>query len=123
MARVEAQIKRLGPDGLAKARAVLEQAKAENDAPIPEELLTGFPVPDVSSISWIPVQSAQEGNKVMQHPGQTENSRLVEHLNSDGDKLPFFVQFDHVQVGNEDCSFCHCVDDSIFSQTSLKSTL
>ncbi|KAL5495204.1 hypothetical protein ACEPAI_667 [Sanghuangporus weigelae] len=95
-ARVEEQVKQLGPEGLAKVKDVLEKAKTENDAPIPEKVLTAFPVPDVSSISWIPVQSAQ-GGKTLQKPGRVDNSKLVDYISADGQKLPFFVQFDHVQ--------------------------
>jgi len=58
-ARIAAQIKTLGPEGLAKLEAKLEAAKKTNDEPIPEEILTGFPVPNVASISWIKVQSAR----------------------------------------------------------------
>lgn len=98
-ARVEKQLKRLGPEGLAKVKEVLEKAKTKNDAPIPEKVLTDFPVPDVSSISWIPVQSVQGGGKAPSTPGRaTDNAELLDHVNTDGQKLPFFVQFDHVQV-------------------------
>ncbi|EJD03900.1 uncharacterized protein FOMMEDRAFT_19228 [Fomitiporia mediterranea MF3/22] len=96
-ARTEAQIQRLGPAGLVEAKERLERAKTENDEPIPEHVLTDFPVPDVSSISWIPVQSVQEGSSSSPKPGRTENSKLVDHINADGRNLPFFVQFDHVQ--------------------------
>ncbi|KAI5124638.1 hypothetical protein M0805_004247 [Coniferiporia weirii] len=96
--RIQTQVTKLGSEGLAKAAEDLENAKIENDAPIPEEILKSFPVPDVKSISWIKVQSAQEGDKVAPIlDGRTDNSELVKHINADGSKLPFFVQFDHVQ--------------------------
>lgn len=82
-----------------QAAALLEDSKAEHDKPIPTEMLTSFPVPDVKSISWIPVQSVQEpgvGRKssivVAQSP---ELSRLIE---ADGSPLPFFVEYDSVKA-------------------------
>ena len=96
---MDAQAKKLGPEGLAKAKEVLENAKKDNDAPIPERVLTSFPVPDVSSISWIGVQSVQEGSKVQPIPERkSDNTDLTKHIEADGNELPFFVQFDHVQV-------------------------
>ncbi|KAF7436910.1 hypothetical protein PC9H_003744 [Pleurotus ostreatus] len=96
-ARLATQIKRLGPKGLEEAEKELEAAKAEHDVPIPTEILKSFPVPDVKSIVWIPVQSVQEvgtGRKAGRAPSSTE---LSKHIESDGSPLPFFVQYDHVQ--------------------------
>lgn len=98
-ARIEAQIKRLGPKGLEDAKEKLTKAKEENDAPIPEKVLKDFPVPDVHSIAWINVQSAQEGSTVKPEIARKDNSsELHKHIESEGSPLPFFVQFDHVQV-------------------------
>lgn len=102
-ARVAEQVKQLGPAGLAEATRVLEEAKAEHDRPIPPEVLTSFPVPDVKSIAWIPVQSLQEtgtGRAAVQlaSPGNTE---LRRHVEADGQPLPFFVQYDHVKVSEK----------------------
>lgn len=97
--RIEAQINRLGPEGLAKTEERIKKAKEENDAPIPNEVLLDFPVPDVSSIAWIPVQSVQDGGDTNStSAGRKDNLRLVEHIGGDGSELPFLVQFDHVQV-------------------------
>jgi hypothetical protein len=98
-ARIAAQIKRLGPSGLAKATKELEAAKAEHDKPIPTEVLTAFPVPDVKSISWIPVQSVQERGNGRTPTKRVANSDLTKHIESDGSPLPFFVEYDHVKVG------------------------
>lgn len=94
-----AQVEKLGIEGLKRAETELEMAKAEHDRPIPTEILTSFPVPDVKSISWIPVQSVQEpghGRKI--HSFSSVNDPLFKHIQSDGQKLPFFVQYDHVEV-------------------------
>ncbi|CAE6470602.1 unnamed protein product [Rhizoctonia solani] len=94
-ARIEAQRKRLGPGGLAKLEEELNKAKAEHDRPIPRDMLTSFPVPDVKSISWIPVQSARNDPFSIK-AGETR-SGLQEHLHKDPVDLPYFVQYDQVQ--------------------------
>ena len=93
-ARIAAQVKTIGPEGLKKAAKLLEKAKAEHDKPIPDEILKAFPVPDVKSISWIPVDSVHEKGRV----NAASKSKLRKHLEGDGDPLPFFIGFDHVQV-------------------------
>jgi Zn-dependent M16 (insulinase) family peptidase len=45
-ARVEAQQKKLGEDGMKKLAEKLKQAQEENDKPIPDSLLEKFPVPE-----------------------------------------------------------------------------
>jgi len=92
--RIAAQVKKLGPEGLEAATKLLENAKAEHDKPIPDEILKAFPVPDVKSISWIPVDSVHEKGKL----DVTSESKLRKHIQSDGGPLPFFIGFDHVQV-------------------------
>lgn len=99
-ARIVKQVEDLGAEGLKKAEAELEAAKAEHDKPIPTDVLTSFPLPDVKSISWIPVQSIQEagiGRKA--HRLSESSPELARHITSDGSPLPFFVQYDHVEVG------------------------
>ncbi|KAI0788552.1 Metalloenzyme, LuxS/M16 peptidase-like protein [Abortiporus biennis] len=97
--RIAAQKEKLGPEGLAKAEKVLEEAKKEHDQEIPNDILKSFPVPDVKSIAWIPVQSVQQPGKgpgrVARHD-QLPNIELTRHIESDGTPLPFFVEYDHV---------------------------
>ncbi|KAL6304310.1 Metalloenzyme, LuxS/M16 peptidase-like protein [Sparassis latifolia] len=98
--RIAAQKKMLGPEGLAKAEKVLQDAKKEHDKEIPKEILTSFPVPDVKSISWIPVQSLQEvgkGRARKRTAHQGGNTELAKRVEKDGEAVPFFVQYDHVQ--------------------------
>lgn len=98
-ARIAAQVKALGPEGLKKAEQELEEAKAEHEKPIPTDILTAFPVPDVKSISWIPVQSVQEcGKGRTARISQAATADLSKYIQADGSPLPFFVQYDHVQV-------------------------
>jgi len=93
-ARIAAQVKAIGPEGLKDAVKLLEKAKAEHNKPIPDEILKAFPVPDVKSISWIPVDSVHEEGRL----GARSESKLRKHLEGDGAPLPFSVAFDHVQV-------------------------
>ncbi|KIJ68351.1 hypothetical protein HYDPIDRAFT_106537 [Hydnomerulius pinastri MD-312] len=97
--RLAAQVKKLGPEGLAKAEKELEAAKAEHESPIPKEVLTSFPVPDVKSISWIPVDSVQEMGKDRSTPSKSSsNSELADYIGKDSGSIPpMFVQFDHVK--------------------------
>ena len=92
--RIATQVKELGPGGLEAAAELLERAKAEHDKPIPDEILKAFPVPDVKSISWIPVDSVHEKGNV----NVAREGKLRKHIDGDGDPLPFFIGFDHVQV-------------------------
>lgn len=96
--RLATQIEKLGPEGLAQAEKNLEAAKEEHERPIPKGVLTSFPVPDVKSISWIPVESVQEtseGFDVVRTPRLQSN--LAKHIESDGSALPMFIQYDHVK--------------------------
>ncbi|KAL4071016.1 Metalloenzyme, LuxS/M16 peptidase-like protein [Scleroderma citrinum] len=97
-ARLAAQVEELGPEGLARAESDLEAAKAEHEKPIPKDVLTSFPVPDVKSISWIPVESVQEtGQGLKVARGNLGQSPLARHIESDGSPLSMFVQYDHVK--------------------------
>ncbi|KAI9460971.1 Metalloenzyme, LuxS/M16 peptidase-like protein [Lactarius psammicola] len=96
-ARIAKQKEALGPEGLARKAKDLEEAKAEHDKPIPTEILKSFPVPDVKSISWIPVQSVQQAGTGRKGRAPNVENDLSRHVNADGASLPFFVQYDHVK--------------------------
>ncbi|KAI0271378.1 Metalloenzyme, LuxS/M16 peptidase-like protein [Gloeopeniophorella convolvens] len=96
-ARIAKQKEALGPEGLAKAVKELEEAKAEHEKPIPSEILKSFPVPDVKSISWIPVQSVQQVGTGRPGRSKSLDNEVARHINADGSPLPFFVQYDHVK--------------------------
>ncbi|KAJ3559767.1 hypothetical protein NM688_g144 [Phlebia brevispora] len=99
--RIAKQRKTLGEQGLKQAEVELEEAKKEHDKEIPGSILKSFPVPDVKSISWIPVQSLQEiGTSTGRKATVTQpynNSDVKKYVESDGQALPFFVQYDHVK--------------------------
>jgi hypothetical protein len=97
-ARIAAQVERLGPEGLARAAKIVNEANAENSKEIPSDIIASFSVPDIDSISWINVQSAQAVGEGWDAKAARTDNRLAEHLASDGKELPFFVQYDHVSV-------------------------
>ncbi len=97
-ARIAKQKEALGPEGLARKAKELEEAKAEHDRPIPTEILKTFPVPDVKSISWIPVQSVQQAGTGRKGRAASVENDISRHVNADGASLSFFVQYDHVKV-------------------------
>mmetsp|Transcript_27016 Transcript_27016/g.48746 ORF Transcript_27016/g.48746 Transcript_27016/m.48746 type:complete len:971 (+) Transcript_27016:401-3313(+) len=53
------QAKDLGEDGLELLTKTLEGAMAENEQPIPEEILTSLPVPDLEKVPSIPLFTAR----------------------------------------------------------------
>lgn len=98
-ARIDEQVEKLGPEGLARAQKILDDAKAEHGKPIPNEVITRFSLPSLKSISWIQVQSIQEqgiGRPSRSCPPSSD--ALLKHIAADGSPLPFFVQYDHVEV-------------------------
>jgi Zn-dependent M16 (insulinase) family peptidase len=107
-ARTTDQVTKLGPEGLKKVAKELTEAMAENNRPIPPEVLNEFPVPDVKSISWINVQSVQQPGHGRPPPSKqtSASAALADHLDKDGEPLPFFVQYDHVQVSIYSQSNC-----------------
>jgi hypothetical protein len=114
-ARIAAQIERLGPEGLKEAEVELEVAKAEHERAVPTEILTSFPVPDVKSISWLSVQSVQEPG-IGRNPVHwaSASSPLSKYIDSDGKLLPFFVEYDHVEVCSDSPFFSTRVDFSVY---------
>lgn len=108
--RVEARTDLLGSDGTSKTKGELAKAMADNVMQIPQKLLPFPPSFDVNSIPWIPVQTVQEGKSLLPPPfiGTTaEDCELRKHIDGDGAALPFFVQFDHIEVSIINCSIAH----------------
>ncbi|TFK57173.1 hypothetical protein OE88DRAFT_1650788 [Heliocybe sulcata] len=96
-ARIAAQKEKLGPEGLKQKAKELDDAKTEHEKPIPDDILTAFPVPDVKSISWITVKSVQESGSGRAPARFETDPELARYIGQDGAELPFFVQYDHVQ--------------------------
>jgi len=93
--RIAEQVARLGEKGLAEAAKTLEAAQEYNERPIPSDYITSFPLPDVGSIAWIPIQSAVASDLPVD---QTIQNDLSKHLASDPSKIPIFSHYNHVKV-------------------------
>lgn len=52
----------------------------------------------MKSISWIRVQSVQQQGKGRSNISVSKESDLARVIDADGEQLPFFVQYDHVEV-------------------------
>ncbi|KDQ63640.1 hypothetical protein JAAARDRAFT_29668 [Jaapia argillacea MUCL 33604] len=99
-ARIAAQRASLGPAGLEAKKKELEEAKKEHEKEIPRAVLEGFKVPDVKSIRWIGVGSWMEVGRGRERGGggrRVGDEALGRHVGRDGEEVPFFVQYDHVQ--------------------------
>lgn len=92
VARVAAQKRRFGPEGLKELAKKLEDAKAKNDAPIPKEVLEKWPVPGVSSIHFIESTTARSG--LARKLGVMDNK--IQKIIDVKQDSPLFIQFEHV---------------------------
>ena len=93
-ARVSAQKKELGSDGLKQLEERLAAARAENDAEIPAGLLERFQVPSPKSIRFINTITGGSGTARRTEVSDNPIQRLV---NQDTDLPNLFVHFEHVQ--------------------------
>jgi Zn-dependent M16 (insulinase) family peptidase len=94
--RVKAQQDKLGEDGLKKLATKLDEAKAHNDRPIPDEILDQFEVPGTESIHFIPSTTARAG--LAKQMGHVENE-IQKVIDKDGaDDSPLFIHFEHIHT-------------------------
>jgi Zn-dependent M16 (insulinase) family peptidase len=93
LARVAAQKEKLGADGLKRLAEKLEEAKAKNDAEIPQSLLEKWPVPGVESIHFIESTTARSG---LARKLGTSDNHIQKAIDSDKTELPLFIQFENV---------------------------
>ncbi|KAL1840370.1 hypothetical protein VTJ49DRAFT_543 [Mycothermus thermophilus] len=93
-ARVAQRKEELGPEGLEKLKQRLEEAKENNEKPLPPDLLDRWPVPGTSSIHFIEAATARAGRArslgVLDNPAQ----KLID-ASQPGD-IPLFLQFEDV---------------------------
>ncbi|KAL2007047.1 hypothetical protein VTN00DRAFT_8485 [Thermoascus crustaceus] len=92
-ARVAAQKKKLGEEGLKKLAEKLEKAKAENDKEIPREMLEQFKIPSTESIHFVKTTTARSGAALKAGRPDHEIQKLVD---ADGSDVPLFVHFEHI---------------------------
>jgi Zn-dependent M16 (insulinase) family peptidase len=92
-ARVKAQQDALGEDGLRKKAEELKRAQAENDRPIPNELLANFTVPSTDSIHFIDTVTARAGAARKQ--GKLDN-QIQTLVDKDDNDSTLFIHFEHI---------------------------
>ncbi|MBW0475305.1 hypothetical protein O181_015020 [Austropuccinia psidii MF-1] len=79
-----------GTEGLKKLGDQLDKAQKLNNRPIPNRIMSQFPIPTSDSIQWNDVEVAQANN------GHT--SALQAFIDQkDPVSLPYFVQFNHIE--------------------------
>jgi Zn-dependent M16 (insulinase) family peptidase len=93
VARIEKRKKELGPEGLEKARKLLEDAKKENEVEIPAKVLEQWPVPATDSIHFIESLTARSG--LARKLGLASNV-AQEAIDTSEPGAPLFVQFESV---------------------------
>ncbi|KAF2733728.1 zinc metalloprotease-like protein [Polyplosphaeria fusca] len=98
-ARVKEQQEKLGEEGMKKLAEKLDEAKAENDKPIPEEILANLKVPGTESIHFFDTVTARSG--LAKKLGVPEND-IQKIIDKDENKLPLFIHFEHIPT-----SFVH----------------
>jgi len=92
-ARVKAQQDKLGEEGLKRLAKKLEDAKTENDRPIPDEMLDRFAIPGTSSIHFIPTTTARAGRA--KEMGELDND-IQKIVDKDDSDVPLFLHFEHI---------------------------
>ncbi|KKK20693.1 putative zinc metalloprotease, partial [Aspergillus rambellii] len=92
-ARVAAQKKRLGEEGLKKLADKLEKAKADNDKEIPKEMLEDFKIPGIESIHFVETMTARSGAAL--RLGR-QNNKAQQIVDADGPDMPLFIHFGHI---------------------------
>ncbi|KAF2454784.1 metallopeptidase [Lineolata rhizophorae] len=94
--RVKAQQERLGPDGLKELAKKLEEAKAENDKPIPNSIIEQFEIPGTDTIHFFPTTTARSG-LAKQLSKKLESHDIQKIVDKDGaDESPLFIHFEHI---------------------------
>lgn len=91
--RIQAQKDRLGTDGLKKMQEKLDEAKAENDREIPQEVLGKFKVPSTESIHFVSTSGARAGLAL--DVGRPTN-RFQTIVDKDAKEVSLFLDFEHV---------------------------
>ena len=92
-ARVADQIKRLGESGLKTLKDKLQEAKAENDRPIPKDFLENFKVPPTDTIHFVSTVPARSGKaRDIDHP---DNS-IQQIIDQDHGSSSLYIHYEHI---------------------------
>lgn len=93
VARVKEQQERFGEEGLKKLAKKLADAKAENDKPIPDEILEKLKVPGTESIHFFETTTARSG--LAKQAGILDN-KFQKIIDKDEAGSPLFIHFEHI---------------------------
>jgi len=98
--RIEQRTVALGPEKLGELAQKLDEANEQNNTPVPDGMVQQFEVPQVSSITFIPVASAFY--PPVEKDGGSKRGPADAELQSTLDSLcpshpPFYLQVDHVR--------------------------
>lgn len=93
-ARIAKRKEELGEKGLEKLAKRLEEAKKNNDAPIPAEVIDKWTVPGTESIHFIESDTARSGRGRAVGVGKGPAQKLID--DAAGGISPLFIQFEHV---------------------------
>ncbi|KAF2198253.1 zinc metalloprotease-like protein [Delitschia confertaspora ATCC 74209] len=93
VARIEEQKKRLGEEGMKNLAKKLEEAKAENDKSIPNEIIESLKVPGTESIHFFETTTARSG--LAKELGMLDNN-IQKIIDKDENGLPLFVHYEHI---------------------------
>ncbi|KAF2684830.1 metallopeptidase [Lentithecium fluviatile CBS 122367] len=99
VARVKAQQEKLGEAGLKEKAKKLQEAKNENDKPIPLEMMEKLHVPGTESIHFFETTTARSG--LAKKLGVPDNA-IQKIIDKDENGLPLFIHFEHIPT-----SFVH----------------
>ena len=92
--RVDRRQKELGEAGLKELADKLAAAEKHNNRPIPDEMISSFPVPSTKDIPWITVPSARPSGASPSLDQRPVDKQLSAHLAAESTQCPLFVQFD-----------------------------
>ncbi|KAF2259843.1 zinc metalloprotease-like protein [Lojkania enalia] len=97
--RIKEQQEKLGEEGMKELAKKLEEAKAENDRPIPEDMLANLKVPGTESIHFFETTTARSG---LAKKLGTQDNEIQKIIDKDENGLPLFIHLEHIPT-----SFVH----------------
>ena len=92
-ARIEEQKRRLGKEGLEELDRKLKKARAENETPIPDDLLRSFKIPSTDSIHFVSTLPAASGKARKTGAFDNDIQQIIDKEKSD---LSLYIHFEDI---------------------------
>ncbi|KAL0476382.1 hypothetical protein AKO1_006320 [Acrasis kona] len=89
--RIEQRKTQIGSEGLQELNQLLKRNQDLNNVPIPDSILTRFPIPDVTKIEFFKTFTCTNHH----HQDSNHDSKLSNHTKCNSSRLPFLIQFNH----------------------------